>query len=61
MTSEELLEAISAVVQELVDMDADLFALRQSIDTNQLKHHALLRDLIEEIKHLRYAVDRVGR
>ncbi len=61
MTSEEFENEISAVVSELNDMDVNLYAIRHVLDTNQKKHLELLRDLIEEIKHLRYAVDRVGR
>lgn len=61
MTSDDLISAISEVVSELNDLDVNLYEAYCEHVTNQKKHLELLRDLIEEIKHLRYAVDRVGR
>ena len=61
MISEEMKETISSVVSELNEMDVNLYYIRSVLEANQKERLELLRDLITEIKHLRYAVDRVGR
>lgn len=61
MTSDELISAISEVVGQIDDVDLELENLVRVFNVHAVRQLDVLRDLIEEIKHLRYAVDRVGR
>jgi len=61
MASEELKAVIESVVSELFDIDHGVTNLVNVIDSHSNKRLEVLRDLVEEIRHLRFAVDRVGR
>lgn len=61
MASEELKAVIESVVSELCDIDHGVNNLVNVIDSHSIKRLEVLRDLVEEIRHLRFAVDRVGR
>jgi hypothetical protein len=61
MVSQDLIFAIEEVVTQLSDIDTELQYIKLEFNSHSSRHLEVLRDLIEEIKHLRYAVDRVGR
>lgn len=61
MASEELKAAIESVASELCDIDIQLCTLHTAINSHSNRRLEVLRDLVEEIRHLRFAVDRVGR